>query len=191
MATFNSMSYAAIVKLLNSSGLVAGSLYYATDTQQLFLACTNSDAGVGIAQVGLIMTGGIQLGFSGNAATIDSVPVSGTPNVGDVLQFNGTAWVPAPAPSSGNVVVNVSGAYTTEATDDILFVNLSVPAEITLTTDGIVSGKVYRVTVFTTSAEVLVVAEGGAPIQGQTDQVQLLAGDSVDFGWDGEGFVIQ
>ncbi len=61
MARFHSMSHVKLLALLNSVGVVAGDLYYATDTHELFIACTTTEGNVGIAKTGLIMTGHISM----------------------------------------------------------------------------------------------------------------------------------
>jgi hypothetical protein len=189
-ATFHSIPYNKIIALLNGAGLVSGDLYYANDTQTLYLALTNTDGAVGIAQTGLILTGAIQLGFNGNVSSLAGEPVSGTPEVGQVLTFDGSKWTPATPSSSTPQTVNVSGAYTTSADDDVLFVALGSAAQITLTTDGIVQGKTYRVTLTTTSQAATVVSQNGELINGDPN-AQLLGGDSLDFCWQGESWVLQ
>lgn len=94
MAVFHSMKYAALQNLLSLGQIVAGDLYYTTDTQQLYIACTTTNNGVGIAPTNQILTGAITLGFDGTVAFIGGAPVQGSPASGDTLVFNGTAWIP-------------------------------------------------------------------------------------------------
>ncbi len=189
MATFHSLKYAAILSLLNSSGLVAGDLYFSTDQSTLYLACTNTDGAVGIAQTGLILTGNIQLGFNGNAASIAGTAVVGTPQAGDVLVFNGENWIPQ-AESGGqtNNVTTQSGNYSTAITDDTIFCNGTEPQAITLTTTGLKAGHVYTVKVIGGSSAT-VVAESGL-IDGE-DAVELFASDSADFQFDETNFYLE
>jgi hypothetical protein len=181
MAVFHSMSYSAIQRLVQLGQIIAGDLYFANDQVgssqgNLYIAATD---GALVPMASIILSGNItgEPGAQGSAGPIGPTGATGPQG-------------PAGSSATKNVV-SVTAAYTTKATDDVLFVNFSAPAQIVLTTDGIVSGKTYTVTMLAGSAEGLIVAEGGAPIQDQTDQVSLLAGDSVDFCWDAAGFVIQ
>jgi|SRR5580700_3058022 hypothetical protein len=192
MATFHSMSQAAILKVLNSQGLIANDLYYSTDQGNLYLACTNTDGSVGIAETGMILTGAIALGFNGNATSLGGAPIVGTPTAGQTLVFNGTNWVPQTAATTTPNIVNVSADYSTKITDDVLIVNPASPLTITLTTDGIVAGKLYEVTVLDTgSAQILVASQHGEQIQNQDEDVALYNGDALGFFWTGSEFILQ
>jgi hypothetical protein len=57
MVTFHSLKYAAIQGLATKGAIVVGDLYYANDTQELYLACTDGS----IAPLSsLILSGNIQ-----------------------------------------------------------------------------------------------------------------------------------
>jgi hypothetical protein len=192
MATvFHSLTQAGILRLLNSQGLVANDLYYAQDIQKLYVCCTNTDNSVGIAETGMILTGAITLGFNGNATSLGGAAIVGTPTEGQTLVFDGTNWVPQTAASSSPNIVNVTGNYSTQITDDVLLVNLASPATITLTTDRLVAGKIYTVTLVVGSAQASVVGEHGETIEGDAEGALLFEGDSVDLFWTGSNFVVQ
>ena len=191
MAVFHSMSQAAIMGLLSSQGLIANDLYYGTDSQALYIACTNTDGSVGIAETGMIMTGAISLGFNGNATSLGGAPIVGVPTIGQTLVFNGTSWEPQTAATTTPNIVNVSADYTTQITDDVLLVNLASAATITLTTDGLTAGHTYTVTLVVGSAQASVVSQHGEDIEGESDGALLFEGDSVNLFWSGAYWVIQ
>ncbi len=67
---------------------------------------------------------------------------------GQVLQWNGTAWVPTTPSASGtfNVTPEITGSYTVAPTDDFIRLNVSLPSQtLTLPTSGIPVGKVVYV----------------------------------------------
>lgn len=73
-------------------------------------------------------------GGSGNATSIQNVPVDpATPTTGEVLIFNGTEWIPAPAPSgSFSAGGDLSGTSTDQT---VIAINgASVPVSGSLTT---------------------------------------------------------
>src|SRR5580700_3968498 len=123
MAVFHSTSYAKILALLNSQGLVAGDLYYATDTLNLYLACTNQDSSVGIALTGTIMTGSIELGFDGARGNDGPAgPAGPTGPQG-----------PAGTGSIKNIHIATAN-YTTSVSDDVVLANSATPITILITT---------------------------------------------------------
>jgi hypothetical protein len=189
MAVFHSLPYNKIIQLLNGSGLVAGDLYFSTDSSTLYVACTNTDGAVGIAQTGLILTGNLQLGFNGNAASIAGAAVVGTPQAGDVLIFDGESWIPQ-AESGGqtNNVTTQSGDYSTTITDGTILCNGGAPQTITLTTTGLKSGDVYTVKVIGNSTAT-VQAQSGL-IDGESS-FTLYSKDAVDLVFDGTNFYLE
>jgi hypothetical protein len=177
VATFHSLSERAILALLNSSGLVAGDLYFSTDENNLYLACTNTDGGVGIALTGMIATGNIQLGFSGAQGPTGATGATGPQGPkGD------------PGSGSENNIATESGDYTAPITIQTILCSGTGAQQITLTTTGLASGSVYVVTV-TGKGPVTVIPQTGL-INGQAN-VQLLANDSASFCFDGTNFSIE
>jgi hypothetical protein len=191
MAIFYSMSKAQILAQLDSGQLVAGNFMYATDTQELFICATTTNSGVGIAPTNMILTGAITLGFDGNASSLGGAPIVGVPTVGQTLVFNGTSWEAQTAATTTPNIVNVTGNYLTQITDDVLLVNLASAATITLTTDGLVAGKTYTVTLVVGSAQASVVGQHGEDIEGESDGALLFESDSAGLFWTGSNFVVQ
>jgi hypothetical protein len=179
VSVFHSQPYASLIALLNSSGLIAGDLYYTTDTQILYIALTNSEGNVGIAATGAIMTGNIQLGFSG--AQGPEGPEGPTGPTGP--------QGPAGSGSTNNIATE-SGNYTTQTSDDSVFCTGTSPQTITLTTAGIASGKTYDVKVMLSAKQAAVVSQNGELIDGQTS-VTLYFGDAAQFTWSGSAWIIE
>jgi len=176
--TFHSMKSAQILGLLNSSGLVASDLYYATDTQQLYVACTNQDSTVGIAETGMILTGDIELGFNGAVGAQGEQGEQGEQGI-QGPPGTGSLEVVGVYTSSSNVPITVTAA----------FANSSSAITLTIVTASLTTGQVTNVKNIGLGVCSVVGASGN--IDGQSASVDLLTDDSISLLWDGTNFWLQ
>jgi hypothetical protein len=180
MATFYALTEAQITALLNSSGLIAGSVYYATDSGKKYLATTNRDNTVGLADTGLIMTGKLELGFDG------AVGAQGEPGP---TGATGATGPQGPAGAGGvKNVVTATANYTTATSDDVILANSSSPMTISITTSGL-DNKITTVKSIGTGTVTVQGVTG--TIDGQASVDCSLQETSIDLLFDGANFWIQ
>src|ERR1700684_225748 len=165
MATvFHSTSHAELLRMLDAGNITVGDLYYETDTQTLFVGCSNTNSQVGIAPTNMLLTGDITWGASG--AVGPDGPV-------------GPAGPQGPqGPSGTGSVKNIHVAtanYTTQTSDDVVLANSATLITILISTSGLLT---QITTVTNISTGIVPVRRVTGQIDGQAN-VSLLNGESL------------
>ena len=176
MATvFHSTSHAQLLAMLDAGNITVGDLYYETDTQTLFIGCSNTNSQVGIAPTNMLLTGEITLGFNG--------AVGGDGPAGPA----GPTGPQGPAGTGSIKNISVATAnYTTAVSDDVVLANSATPITILVTTASL-DKKIT--TIKAIGAGVVTVQPVSGTIDGQAS-VTLISQESLDLQFDGTNFEI-
>lgn len=194
MSVFHSLSYRSLQGLVTVGGVVAGDLYYANDTQQLYIACTDGS----IAPTTSIIMSGSIVGTPGaegvTGATGQQGPAGANGSTGATGATGATGPTGPQGPAGAGATSNFTaqpGNYTSAITDNTIFANGTVNQTITLTTTGLTAGQVITVSVVVTQTAVVTVqSQNGETIEGE-GSAALYGGDSLDLCWTGSSWIVQ
>jgi hypothetical protein len=176
-SVFYSTNHAELLRMLAANQIVAGNLYFETDTNTLFIGCSNTESQVGLAPTSMLLSGDITLGFNG------AVGADGPAGPQGIQGIQG----PAGAGSIASIHVATAN-YVSSVGDTAILANSATAISITITTTGLTTGQITSVTNINVGL-VTVVGQTGL-IDGNAN-VALLQNESVNLLWTGSAFVIQ